>query len=210
MSTTSTALMTAEELSQLPDSPFRHELINGELITMPLPGTPHGRITLQLAVPLSHFVWDHELGQVYDHSGFQLTVNPDTVLGPDIAFISKQRLKEMGEVEPYWQGPPDLAVEVLSPGDRPGKVNKKISRWLEFGTKQVWIVDRKHRKVTVYRSESDTTTFSGSDSLEAEDLFPGFRLSLDRIFGPMPGIEIESKYLELEDAVRKSESSLEK
>ncbi len=187
MSTTSTALMTAEELSQLPDSPFRHELINGELITMPLPGTPHGRITGRLIAPLSQFVWDNDLGEVYDHSGFQLTVSPDTVLGPDIAFISKQRLQETREVEPYWQGPPDLAVEVLSPSDRSGKVNKKISRWLESGAKEVWIVDRKHRKVMVYRSDSDKTTFSGSDYLESQDLFPGFRLSLDRIFGPAPG-----------------------
>lgn len=183
MSTTSTALMTAEELMQLPDSPFRHELINGELITMPLPKAPHGRAAMRLGAPLAQFVWDHDLGEVYDHSGFQLTVNPDTVLGPDIAFISKQRLNEINEVEGYWQGPPDLAVEVLSPGDRPGKVNKKISRWLESGTKQVWIVDRKHRKVTVYRSESDTTTFSGSDHLESQDLFPGFQIPLDRIFG---------------------------
>lgn len=187
MSTTSTALMTAEELMRLPDSPFRHELINGELITMPLPKPPHGRAVVRLGVPLAQFVWDHDLGEVYDHSGFQLTVNPDTVLGPDWAFISKQRLKQMGEVEGYWQGPPDLAIEVLSPGDRPGKVNKKISRWLESGTRQVWIVNRKHRTVTVYRSETDVTTFSGSDYLEAEDLFPGFRLSLDRIFGPWQG-----------------------
>jgi len=193
MSTTSTALMTAEEFMNLPDDDLRQELINGEVITMPLPKAPHGRAAIRLAAPLAQFVWDHDLGEVYDHSGFQLTVNPDTVFGPDIAFISKQRLKAIGEVDGYWQGPPDLAVEVLSPGDRPGKVNKKISRWLESGTKQVWIVDRKHHKVTVYRSESDTTTFSGSDYLESEDLFPGFRLSLDRIFGPTPGIVKEGK-----------------
>ena len=187
MSTTSTALMTAEELMQLPDSPFRHELINGELITMPLPKAPHGRATMRLGIPLGQFVWDHDLGEIYDHSGYQLTVNPDTVLGPDIAFISKERLKEVGEVEGYWQGPPDLAVEVRSPGDRRGKVNKKISLWLGSGAKQVWIVEPKHRSVTVYRSETDTTTFSGSDYLEAQDLFPGFRISLDRIFGAYAG-----------------------
>lgn len=186
MSTTSTALMTAEELMNLPDDNLRHELINGELITMPLPKAPHGRATIRLATPLAQFVWDHDLGEVYDHSGYQLTINPDTVLGPDIAFISKQRLKESGDPEGYWQGPPDVAVEVRSPGDRRGKVNKKISLWLRSGTKQVWIVEPKHRTVTIYRSETDTTTFSESDYLEAEDLFPGFRLSLDRIFGPPP------------------------
>jgi Uma2 family endonuclease len=112
-----------------------------------------------------------------------LTWNPDTVVGPDITFISKERLDRAGDVTGYWQGPPDLAVEVYSPGYRPGKVSKRISRFFNFGTKQVWIVDMKHSTVTIYRSPSDATTFSGSDYLEAQDLFPGFRLSLNRIFG---------------------------
>ena len=186
MSTTSTALMTAEDLLRLPRGYYRAELVNGELIKMSLPGLPHGRIALRLAAPLGQFVLEHGLGEAYTEIGFKLTSNPDTVLGPDICFISKQRLEEMGEVTGYWPGPPDLAVEVLSPGDRSGKVNEKLSQWLGFGTKQVWIVDPKHCMVTVYRSPSDTTTFSGSDYLEAQDLLPGFRVSLDKIFGPAP------------------------
>ncbi|HXQ72408.1 MAG TPA: Uma2 family endonuclease [Pyrinomonadaceae bacterium] len=179
MSTTSTALMTAEELLQLTDRSFRHELINGELITMPLAGSPHGRIAVRLLAPLAQFVWDHDLGEVYDHSGFQVTVNPDTVLGPDIAFVSKERLREAGEYKGYWPGPPDIAVEVLSPSDRPSRV---ISHWFGYGVKQLWIVNQKQRTVTVYRSPAEATTFSGSDYLEAQDLLCGFRLSLDRIF----------------------------
>ena len=186
MSTTSTALMTAEELMNLPDDNLRHELINGELIKMPLPKFPHGRAATRLGGRLIQFVEDHDLGEVFPEVGYQLTWDPDTVLGPDLSFISKERLKEVGEVTGYWQGAPDIAVEVLSPGDRPGKVKMKISRWLSSGA-QVWIVDPKHCTVTVYRSETDTTTFSGSDFLESQDLLPGFRLSLDRIFGPTPG-----------------------
>jgi len=183
MSTTSTALMTAEELMQLPDDDLRHELINGELIEMPLPKLPHSRIEARLGAPLAQFVWDHDLGEVYfGDGGFQLTRNPDTVVGPDISFISKGRLEQAGDVKGYWQGPPDLAVEIYSPGYRPGKVSQRISRLFNGGTKQVWIVDLKHSTVAVYRSESDITTFSGSDYLEAQDLFPGFRISLERIF----------------------------
>ncbi len=193
MSATSTALMTAEELLQLPDDDLRHELINGELITMPLPRLPHGRIALRLAVPLGQFVWEHDLGEVYiGDAGFQLTWNPDTVIGPGIAFISKERLKEVAEVKGYWQGPPDLAIEVYSPEYRKGRISERISRLFNAGTKQVWIVHLKHSTVTVYRSISDTTTFSGSDYLESPDLFPGFRISLDWIFGPTPGIAKES------------------
>lgn len=184
MSATSTALMTAEELMELPRGDYRAELINGELITMPLPRLPHGRAATRLGAPLAQFVWDHDLGEVYiNDAGFQLTWNPDTVVGPDISFISKARLNQAADVTSYWQGPPDLAVEVYSPGYRSGKVSERISRLFSFGTKQVWIVDLKHSTVKVYRSPLDVTTFSGSDYLEAQDLFPGFRLSLDKIFG---------------------------
>lgn len=193
MSTTSTALITAEELLQLPDDDLRHELINGELITMPLPRIPHGRIAMRLGAPLAQFIWDHDLGEAYiGDAGFQVTWNPDTVLGPDIAFLSKERLKEVAEVKGYWQGPPDLAVEVYTPEYRTGKISERLSRLFNAGTKQVWIVHLKHSAVTVYRSIADATTFSGSDYLEAPDLFPGFRISLDRIFGPTPGLDKES------------------
>jgi Uma2 family endonuclease len=174
--------MTAEEFIQLPRGEFRHELINGELITMPLPGLPHGRMQARLLVPLLQFVLEHDLGEVFGELGFRLTKDPDTVLGPDACFISKQRLQEAGEVEGFWQGPPDLAVEVLSPSDRPSMVNRRIASWFGYGVKQLWIVNQKNRTVTIYRSPKDATTFCGSDYLEAPDLLPGFRLSLDRIF----------------------------
>ena len=188
MSATSTALMTAEEFMELPDDDLRHELINGELITMPLHGLPHGRIASRLGAALAQYIWDHDLGEAYiTGAGFQLTWNPDTVVGPDISFISKERLEQAGDVQGYWQGSPDLAVEIYSPGYRPGKVSKRISRLFNSGTKQVWIVDLKHSTVSVYRSESDVTTFSGSDYLESQDLFPGFRISLETIFRPTQG-----------------------
>jgi Uma2 family endonuclease len=193
MSATSTALMTAEELLQLPDDDLRHELINGELITMPVPRLPHSRIEARVGAPLAQFVWDHGLGEVYfGDGGFQLSWNPDTVVGPDISFVSKERLEQAEDVKGYWQGPPDLAVEIYSPGYRPGKVSERFSRLFSAGTKQVWIVHLKHSSVMVYRSESDITTFSGSDYLEAQDMFPGFRISLARIFGPTPGPVKES------------------
>lgn len=182
---TSTALMTAEEFMQLPDEDgFRHELINGEVVRMSLPGFPHGRIQARLIGPLLQFVSEHDLGEVFGELGFKLTLNPDTVLGPDVAFISKRRLEEANEIEGYWQSAPDLAVDILSPSDRPSRVGARVSGWFGYGVEQLWVVNPKKSTVTIYRSPSDSITFSGSDELEADDLFPGFRLSLNKIFGP--------------------------
>ena len=192
MSTTSTALMTAEELLQLPDDDLRHELINGELITMPPPGFPHGRTGARLMAPLALFVWDHELGEVFNEVGYKLTSNPDTVLEPDVSFISKERLDQAKDTKGYWLGPPDIAVEVLSPSDSRPKTRQRVLQWLGFGAKQVWIANPKDSTVTIHHSPTDSKTFSGSDCLEADDILPGFRVSLERIFGPTSGRVKES------------------
>ncbi len=180
---TSTALMTAEDLLRLPRGQFRYELINGELKTMSPTGHTHGRITVRLTAPLAQFVWENELGEVYGaETGFKLTSNPDTVLAPDIAFISKQRVKDLGETKGYWPGAPDLAVEVLSPGESSAEVKAKVSQWLGFGAKQVWVVSPKLCTVTIYRSLSDTSTFTEQDYLEGTDLLLGFRIALAELF----------------------------
>ncbi len=175
--------MTAEELLRLPRGQFRYELVNGELRTMSPAGHTHGRIAARLTAPLAQFVWDNGLGEVYGaETGFKLTSNPDTVLAPDIAFIAKQRVEDLGETKGYWPGAPDLAVEVLSPGESGPEVKAKVSQWLGFGAKQVWVVNPKLCTVTVYRSLSDSTTISEQDYLDGADILPGFRIALKRLF----------------------------
>src|SRR4029078_10169133 len=92
---TPTALMTADELLRLPRGQFRYELINGELKTMSPSGHTHGRIIVRLSSPLAQFVWDNDLGEVFGaETGFKLSSNPDTVLAPDVSFVSKGRVNE--------------------------------------------------------------------------------------------------------------------
>src|SRR5215207_3678141 len=100
---TITHLMTAEELANLPDSPFRHELIKGELLTMPLPKREHGRIAANLTMMLGQHAKANRLGDVYTESGFKLESDPDTVLGPDVAFVSQDRVDR---TDGYYDGPP--------------------------------------------------------------------------------------------------------
>src|ERR1043165_3192046 len=176
--TTTTQLMTAEELMQL-QGPYRHELIKGELLTMSLPGAPHGAITVKLAVLLSIHVSANKLGIVFAETGFKLESNPDTVLGPDVSFVSNVHVSSRREG--YYPGPPDLAIEVHSPNDRRTAVERKTALWLSCGTKSVWLVDPRRRTVEVIRSSGERKLLHESDEL-IDDTVPGFHVPVSEIF----------------------------
>jgi Uma2 family endonuclease len=178
-----THLMTAEELIKLPGGSCRYELVKGELLTMPLAGEEHGVLIMNIALPLAQHVRRNDLGIVYGaDTGFQIESNPDTVLGPDIAFVLKDRLKETGISSGYRVGAPDLAVEVISPRDSSKRVEQKVQRWLAGGALTVWTVDPKTRTVKVYQSNSAAMEFGEADVLTGGTILPGFKLPVTEIF----------------------------
>ncbi len=180
MSTT-TQLMTAEELLKLPQDNFRHELIKGELLTMSPPGAEHGAVIMNLAAPLAIYVKQRKLGIVFGaETGFTVERNPDTVIAPDIAFLRRERITDLPKG--YCEGAPDLAVEVNSPGDRRSKIARKVERWLQAGALAVWEVDPKTRTVSVHRRNLDAVVLSEDDLLDGDDIVPGFRVPVSEIF----------------------------
>jgi Uma2 family endonuclease len=172
---------TAEQLLAAGDL-GRCELIRGELIRMSPAGSEHGRVVANITVPLGMFVKQHSLGTVFGAgTGFRIGRDPDTVRAPDVAFVTAQRLG--AKLAPgFFPGPPDLAVEVLSPGDRAGEVLAKVQDWLEAGCRAVWVADPRTRTVTVYRSPSDIVVLGKSETLSGGDLLPGFSLSASEFF----------------------------
>jgi Uma2 family endonuclease len=176
--TTTTQLMTAEELMQL-DGPNRHELIKGELLTMPPPGYPHGAVTMNLSALLFNHVKAKNLGRVAAEMGYKLESDPDTVLAPDISFIARESVGVRSEG--YRLRPPDLAVEVLSPSDRKTQVERKTALWLELGAKAVWNVDPRKHTVEVIRADGVRKIFHEADEL-VDDTVPGFRVKVSEIF----------------------------
>jgi Uma2 family endonuclease len=178
-----TQLMTADELLKLPRGRARRELIEGELRQMSPAGHTHGKIAARLTGWLARHVEEQELGEVYAaETGFKLKSDPDTVRAPDAAFIRQERVDEVGETQGYWPGAPDLAVEVLSPSDTIAQVEEKVTEWLAFGTRLVWVISPKLRTITVYRSLSDITTLTENDTLDGEQIVPGFRCPVARLF----------------------------
>ena len=180
--TTKTRPTTAEELLRLPDDGFRYELIRGELVKTTPPGQYHGKLAMNVGVDLKIHVRRAGIGEVYTETGYTLSSNPDTVRAPDISFVSRERLDEIGETEGYWQGAPDLAVEVVSPSDRCTRAADKVAEWLRAGTRMVIVVNPRNRTVEVHRSPTDAVTLAEGDVLDGADVIPGWTMPVASIF----------------------------
>ena len=175
--------MTADELFRLPDDNSRYALVRGELQRMTLAGFRHGAIAVNLTVPVGQHVRRHRRGIVCGaETGFVLERNPDTVLAPDLAFVRRERIPASGVPPTFWDGAPDLAVEVLSPGDRPGETAAKVSAWLAAGARLVWVADPRDASVTVHEPGRTARRRGKSDVLDGGPLLPGFRLPVADIF----------------------------
>ena len=131
--------MTAVEYASLEEDGLRHELQAGWLLSEPRPFPRHGQIQVRVARALAEFVERHDLGVVLTGCGFLLSRNPDTVRGPDVAFVRRERYDPERAEREFFPGAPDLAVEILSPSNRPGEVHAKVADYLAAGSLLVWV-----------------------------------------------------------------------
>ena len=176
--------VTAEELLRMPDDGIRRELLAGEVRDMNPAGNVHGRVAARLSARLFHYVEERRLGTVFAaETGFKISNNPDTVRAPDVAFVRRERIEEAGEVEGYWPGAPDLAVEVVSPNDSYASVEEKVAAWLEAGTHVVVVVEPRTKTVTVRSSRTEIRIFTEGDVLDVGDAVPGWTIPVDDTFG---------------------------
>ena len=179
---TQPALLTAEELSRLALPDKRTELVRGVLVVREPAGYRHGDIAARLLLAIGSYVVERSLGRVFAaETGFTIARKPDTVRAPDVAFISTARLPDPPP-HGFAELAPDLAVEVLSPDDRPAEVLEKVADWLRAGTALVWVVDPVRETTRVYRADGTASLLHADDELEGEDVLAGFRYSLGRLF----------------------------
>ncbi|MEP7199783.1 MAG: Uma2 family endonuclease [Chloroflexota bacterium] len=176
-------LVTAAELERMPQPDAHVELVKGEIITMPPTGHEHGKIHLRLGALLHNFVRLRKLGETYGaETGFTLTRNPDTVRAPDVAFVTAERVARQQRREGYFDGAPDLAVEVVSPNDTAEEVEDKVIDYLQAGTRLVWVVRPRAHTITVYRSLDHVRVLTMKDTLDGDDVLPGFAVAVKEIF----------------------------
>ena len=173
-------ITTAEQLfaANLPHC----ELVGGELVIMSPAGFDHGRFASRIDAALENHVSRHGLGVVTTaEAGFQVAHDPDTVRAPDVAFVRAHRIPS-GGVKGFFQGAPDLAVEVVSPSDRASEVTAKVQDWLQAGCAMVWVVDPEHQTITVHQGPKDMTILGPGDTLVAGDLLPEFSMPVAEVF----------------------------
>jgi Uma2 family endonuclease len=167
-------LLTAEEFFQLPDpgNGSQQELVRGEVITMPPPGTLHGIACLKIGRRIGNFVEDNDRGTTASEAGFITQRDPDSVRGPDVSYWSKERMKEWPVG--YTQIPPDLLVEVLSPSNTSKQIRRKLIEYFASGVRLVWVIAPEDRTLTVYRTPDEGRVLHETAIVTGEDVLPGF------------------------------------
>lgn len=167
----------------MPDDGMRRELVRGELRVMSPAGARHGRLAIRMGRLLDAHASQTGGGVAFGaETGFVLSRDPDTVRAPDVAFVSRQRFEAVGDTEKFWPGAPDLAVEVLSPGDSFREVQEKALEWVAAGCVAVLVIDTQERTATVYRSGGQAHVHGQEETLDLSDAVPGFSLALAELF----------------------------
>lgn len=167
-----------------------YELDEGKLVRMSPTKKLHGKIIVFLITKLNNLVLENKAGEVLaGEVGFNLfpeaQFDKKSVRAPDIAFLSNARLAKGDITDTEWiPGPPDLAIEVLSPTDEPGDINRKILQYQQAKTPLIWLIDPKKKIVLVYRAEQETPQeLRVNDILDGGDILPGFSVEVKEIFG---------------------------
>ena len=179
---TTDKLVTADELLEMPEITCRYELVRGELRSRPFVGHVQGRIATNVLTSLYTHAKSNGLGEALPVTGFILALRPDHVRAPSVAFVRRARVDAVADVEGFFPGPPDLAVEVVSPDDLYMDVYERIADYLAAGILAVIVVDPSRRVVKVHRSRGNTVELGEGDTLEVDDVVPGCRLEVGEMF----------------------------
>ncbi|OLP18524.1 hypothetical protein BST81_10320 [Leptolyngbya sp. 'hensonii'] len=167
----------------LPKDGHRYEIVNGELVDMGNSGALHGNLAIILSSALFATVNAQKLGSLFD-SSTAFKMKNGNKRSPDISFFAKERLQGMTELPTgFLEGAPDLAVEILSPGNTVEEIETKITEYFDNGARLVWVISPTQHYVLVYRCAQEPDRLLKSvDSLDGEEVIPGFTFPVADLF----------------------------
>jgi len=184
----SPATMTTEELLALPDNGMDRQLIRGELREQSM--TMRNRFHSGIEPLVAYLLVQWLIGQpeprgrvVSGEAGFRLRRDPDTSVGIDVAYVSAEIIATTPATSAFFEGPPVLAVEILSPSDKQEDIDDKVSLYLELGVAIVWVINPRFRTVVVHRPGAEPELFNILQELSAEPYLTGLRVPVAKLFG---------------------------
>ena len=174
--------LTDEQFMALPEDDNLYEYVNGELIVVANSGVEHGYLALTLGYFLTGFVRSHRLGVTCD-SSTAFKMKTGNKRSPDLAFIAKERLQGLKRLpKGFFEGAPDLAVEIISPNNTFAEIHNKLVEYFENGTRLVWVILPDEECVLVYHQPKPSKLLQVEDSLDGEAVITGFQLPLMELF----------------------------
>jgi Uma2 family endonuclease len=181
MATLTTAPLTLQEFAQLPGDGVRHEISEGELITLPPPKSLHSRIASKVFNAIQALLAKSALGEALAEAGYILSREPLTIRQPDVSVLSTERIQGTA-AEDYFEGAPELAVEVVSPSDSAEDLEVKVEQYLHSGAKQVWVLYPKTKRLHLFRPGNQLRVLDETQTLDAAELFPGLSVKVADLF----------------------------
>jgi Uma2 family endonuclease len=188
MTTTETAteeLLTADEFLRRHGDESGVELVKGRIVRCAAPEAPQGYVSSAITARIYNFVHQHKLGRVFSHDTFVRTKRGEggeSVRGPDVAFVSYERLPAGPVAKGPIPVPPNLVVEVRSPRDRISQLSAKASEYIEAGVTVVLVIDPDTESAAVYREDEFPIRMHNGDELTLPDVLPGFALRVADLF----------------------------
>jgi Uma2 family endonuclease len=203
--TTQVGRITVEEFEALPDDEQRHELVRGELRTMPPSKGDHGFVEFAVLALIDRYIearavalgWDATTGDQAERDAlvgrvgsgdvgltFALPDDLHQIRGADGVYVAPDQLAGVQWAEgEYFPGVPALVIEVVSKTDRADHIAEKVQDYLAGGARRVWVLYPRQRAIHVHDADRPTRVVRGTDSLTDDELFPGLVIPLARVFG---------------------------
>ena len=177
---------TTEELLAMPEDGMERWLIDGELREKPM--TVRNRFHSHLTARVTYYLEAWRLRQskprgevASGEAGFRLLRSPDSTVGVDVAYAPPEVVRIEVDDTTLYDGPPLLAVEILSPNDTQQEIHEKIRKYLQAGTKLVWVIDPDFPTVTVHEPGKPPVLFNREQEVSGDPYLPGLRMPVGEL-----------------------------
>jgi len=177
--------VTAAIGNTLEDFPFpmgdgvQHEVSAGQLIAAPPAKFSHVKISLAILEALQAYLRGRDWKAIPEAS-YVLSLEPLTVRQPNVSVLSRRRFESTNDS--YCEGAPELAIEVVSPGDSAEDLELKITQYLEAGALEVWVVVSENGHVRVFGADWTGRILDATQKLEGGVVLPGFSVAVSDLF----------------------------